>query len=470
MKVFNVEFQHRCALFVAIVVALCGPISAIVTNNFVDPVPVFSVKGSSISLLSKKLGNESANISVNFSPYTQIIKSCYKADGTESARLGDRVGHWGMGAMARDIIANPGASSSAWVPVLGDPTTFPLFWAQAKDKVASLNTVNFIQQTDLFYSVDFDYEKVGMRAEVAFEPAEGFVCSLQGGICDHKTSAPRYWNPVTSAAYLETSGAESADPTMAAFMWATRRETYFAELGLDVSGYQNVELDDFTAQVAFSYPLIFKDDPKAAVRLVPRATVGLIIPSDEIMKKKKVSPLKDNVVQGLVPVGNDGFTGLLMEGAVCLDFQDTINFTVAGGYTIFKERSITGYRLPNNKYQAILYPFKQDISKKRGGTWHLGASMFAEEFIQGMQCFVDYSWTVHRRDKITLDDATKLPLFKDGIEAESRRSEFRVGTAHLGLSYKIAKHIEAGFAMQGALHGSQVFKPYTFMGSLFIVF
>jgi hypothetical protein len=479
MKVFNIEIRHQSAILIAIAITWCGISSSVVTNNFVDSVPVYSVKGSSISLLPKKTGEESSMFSFSVSPYTQIIKSCYDANGVETSRIGDRTGYWGMGAMARDVIDNydPNTNPNSWVPIQGDPADFPRFWAQAKDKARYLSTLstsstktNFSQQQDLYYSVDFEYEKVGIRSEIACEPARGIVVSLQGGICDHKTSKPTFWKPNTTAPYPETADALAADPLTASFMWNDVRDIMLAELGMEASGYQNIEVDDFTAQLSAYYPIVFPGEVNPSVQLVPRVTAALIIPSDELFKKKKSTLGLDNVLKTLVPIGNDGFAGFMLETGVTLDFKDTINLTFAAGYTIFKERSIADYRLPNGKYQCVLYPFTQNVSKKRGATWHLNGSMYAEDFIPGMKCFMDYSWVVHRRDTITLDDATMLPVFVDGLDVAARLSEFRVGTAHLGLSYKIAKDVEAGLSCQVVLHGTQVYKPYTFMGSLFVAF
>ena len=470
MKVFNKDFLHHVSVFFFIATACCGFLSPVVVNNFIDPVPVFTARGSSISLLPKKIEEPASLFSLSVSPYTQIIKSCYNDSSVETNQLGDRVGPWGMGAMARNVIQNPGASSSAQVPVYGDATKFPIFWGQAKERLSVLNAIIFTKKTDLFYSVDFEYEKVGIRSEFACEPAEGFVVSLQGGICDHKASTPKYVRPADGTPYPETSEASSADPTTANFMWNEIREIMLGELGMDAKGYQNIELDDITLQVAAYAPITFENDPSSVVRLVPRLTLGVIIPADGLFKKAVSTTAKDNVLKMLVPLGNDGFTGFLMETAVGLDFKDTINLTVAGGYTIFKERSIAGYRVPNNEFQCILYPFTQNVSKKRGGTWHLSASMYAQDFIQGMQCFLDYSWIVHRRDTITLDTVANLPIFEKGLPVLERTSEFRVGTAHLGLVYKMAKNVEAGASVQVVLHGFQAFKPYTFMGTLSVIF
>lgn len=468
MKVFNKDFPHQVGLVLFIFSALCGNLSPVVVNNFVDPVPVFTVRGSTISLLPKKLEEQSSLFSFNISPYTQITKSCYNDQSAEVASLGARVGPWGMGAMGLGLIANysPNANSSTFTSVYGDVTKFPTFWSQTKDKYASLLSVNYPKRTYLYYDVDFEYEKVGIRSELACEPAEGFVVSLQGGICDHKAGNPMFYDPTTPGLpYVEGSGQN--DTTVAAFMTTLWRELYLSELNMDAKGYQSMELDDITFQLAAYYPVLGTEED---VRLVPRATVGVIIPGDSILKKKKLSTDKDNVLQELLPVGNEGFTGFFVEGAACLDFKNTVNMTVAAGYTIFKERAIADHRIPNNQYQCILYPFTQNVTKKRGDTWYLSASMYAQDFIEGMQAYIDYSWTVHRRDTITLDVAANLPIFKEGLPVLERLSEFRVGTANFGLVYKLAKNIEAGASVQVVLHGFQVFKPYTFMGSLSIVF
>ncbi len=177
-----------------------------------------------------------------------------------------------------------------------------------------------------------------------------------------------------------------------------------------------------------------------------------------------------NVLKDLVPVGNEGFAGFMAEGALTLDFQETINFTVGAGYTVFHERAIPNYRVPNNAYQCVFYPFTQNVTKKRGDTWHVTFSMYAEDFIPSMKCFLEYSWVVHRKDTVKLDNAENLIIFRDGLTVLSQLSEFRVGTGHFGCSYNITENIQASFGMQVVLHGEQVYKPYTFMGSVFMTF
>jgi hypothetical protein len=477
MKIFIKKFIERIKTIFLIVLATSSPVSALVVNNHVDPAPLFTVRGSSISLLGKKSSDEkTSSFSFSLSPYTQIIKSCYDATASEQVRLGDRIGPWGMGAIAYNLIANYTSDGDPddFVPVYGSAATFPVLWAKAKSSSPSYRSAiagtRFTKKTDLYYWVDFDYQKIGLRSEISCEPADGFVLSLQGGICDHKASNPIFLSPASGSAYPETSDAATASPVTAAFMWNAERDVMLSELGLDVKGFQEIGLEDITMQASIYNQIAFQDDADSGVTLIPRLNLGLTIPAESMWKTTATAGAKESVIKSLLPRGNDGFVGFLVEGSACLDFKDTINLTLSGGYTFFKSRSRTDLRVPNNEYQCVLYPFKPPVTHKRGGIWHFSATMFSDGFVPNMKCFVDYSWIVKTLDTITIDDATYLPVFKDGLDVFSRLSEFRVGIGHLGMVYQVNDNMEAGLGLQVVLHGTNVFKPYTFMGGLSLCF
>jgi len=473
MKIFIKNVIERMKTIFLIVLVTSCPLFSLVVNNHVDPAPIFTVRGSSISLLGKKSDDEKASsFSFSLSPYTQIIKSCYDATSTEQARLGDRTGPWGMGAMAKGLIANYTSNGDPddFVPVYGNADDFTVFWGKAKSYRTAIEAIRFTKKTDLYYWVDFDYERIGLRSEAAFEPADGFILSVQGGICDHKASNPIFLSPASGSAYPETTEAASASPVTAALMWAAERDVMLSELGLDVKGFQEIGLEDITMQASIYNQITFQDGVDSTVTLIPRLNMGLTIPAENLWKTTVTAGAKESVLKSLLPRGNDGFVGFLVEGSACLDFKDTVNLTLSGGYTLFKSRSRTDLRVPNNEYQCVLYPFKPPVTHKRGGIWHFSATMFSDGFVANMKCFVDYSWIVKTLDTITIDDATYLPVFKDGLDVLSRLSEFRVGTGHLGMIYQVNNNLEAGLGIQVVLHGTNVFKPYTFMGSLSLCF
>jgi hypothetical protein len=144
--------------------------------------------------------------------------------------------------------------------------------------------------------------------------------------------------------------------------------------------------------------------------------------------------------------------------------------TLSGGYTLFRSRSRTDLRVPNNEFQNVLYPFKPPVSHKRGGIWNVTASMFADGFIQNLKCYVDYSWIVKRQDTIAVTDADFAIVFEKGCQTLARNSEFRVGVGHLGLVYEMTNNLQAGASLQVVLHGTQVYSPYTFTGTLTLLF
>lgn len=473
MTIFSRGFYLSIKILIILMTLLSEPLCSVVVNNFVDPLPVYTVRGSQMSLLGRKQEDEKRPyFSFSISPYTQIIKACYGPSSAETQRLGDRIGTWGMGAMARDLIANYASDRDPedYIPVYGDPEDFPLFWNRAKTHRVALNAMQFTNQRELAYSVDFDYEKIGLRTEFCFEPAEGIVVSIQAGVLDQKASDPKFQNPATSAEYVESTEALSASPVTAAFMWNLERDRLLDELGMHAKGYQEIALDDFTAQVALYYPIEFGGKKDEFVTLIPRVTLGFTVPGEKIWETKPLATEKESVLKMLLPRGADGFTGFSMEGATSLDFKNTINLTFSGGYTFFKERARTDLRVPNNEFQSVLYPFKPPVNHKRGGVWNLTASMFSDGFVQGMKCYADYSWIVKRRDTITVTDSDYVGVFKAGCNTLARLSEFRVGVAHLGLIYEMTDNLQAGTSLQAVLHGTQVYSPYTFTGTLSIVF
>jgi hypothetical protein len=440
-------------------------------NNPFDPVSSPGTHGSAPQHLFKKQPSKKGRGTWQIAPYTQITKSGLGVDGNE-AKLGNRTGTWGMASLAYGLISNPTADAGDQVPVHGKKTDFPYLWASAQnaDVKTALPIMTWETRTDGYYSVNFDYSRVGIRSSASFEPVNGFVFSVHGGICDRKISNVKFYDPSesTDTVYDETS----SDVIVGSFMKQEARRLIFEELSIDATGFHDVQLEDTIAQVSVYYPFSFEeedDDERGSIHFLPSITLSAILPTERLgSESTSTTYTRDKILT--LPIGNEGFLGGTLEAGFTLDFRDTINFHAAAGYTIYEDRALINQRIPNNEYQSVIYPFKLDITKKRGDSWHLHAAAFSENFIQHGKAFLDYTWVVHRKDTITLKDATLLPTFRNGIIQLEKDSEWSAGSLHCGFSYEMAKGLEGGIAFQTVLHGTRVYKPYHFMASLGLSF
>jgi len=206
--------------------------------------------------------------------------------------------------------------------------------------------------------------------------------------------------------------------------------------------------------------LIDRDDEHAAT-LIPYLSVGVWLPSGEKKDIDKAFTL---------PTGNDDFYGLTAEGAINVDFPDTMQLGFGGGVALYESKFLNNYRVPSSNNQYGIYPWKANIKKRPGAVWYVRASMKAEEFIEDFSFYVDFIHTQHLKDSITMreTDAARNAYFRP--EALERDSKWRANVIHGGLNYHVSPGFEMGISFQAPISGSRVYKTTTILGTLSFIF
>ncbi len=493
---------------IALIIVMCVPndIDALIPSSFADPAPPFHIRGinPSLTFCRHDEKDDAPLAALNITPYRHFVTNALNKNGND-VPIGDRLGRWSMAGMlwkAKDVhgsspTENPRGFAKAWANL------FPTLYSTVAPVGAAAGQVSLIidndeNQTDVidwskqergFYSVKPQFERLGLRGEICLELIENIKLNIQGGVCEYNFT-PTFLNPITGVCYDEVTSVIS-DPIDGRLMLSAARTAIAREIGLNISSYRQLVAEDASAQLSICYPFKYKDKAGDVVlNLSPRITGGLIAP---VSKKENLD------IAFSLPVGNDDTLGGMIECALDLDFKETILANIACGYTLFDESNRKGYRVPSNIRESVLYPHKRDVHIERGGTWHLNASLQAQNFIEGLKAYIDYTWIVHRPDRFSFTDSTAFaarlaavqsvtingivftPLtvaeiaetndgFAYGLEKLRTDSSWQATLLHGGLSYQLANNLEAGVSMQATFSGRNVFENTTLMGSVSFLF
>ena len=241
-------------------------------------------------------------------------------------------------------------------------------------------------------------------------------------------------------------------------------EAIMEEMGLSIDPVREIAFEDTYVQLAGSYPITMKDyDGNDTVNFSPMLAIGIWLPSG----KKK-----DHSKAFSVPTGNDGHTGLCIEGALNLDFLDTAAFSVGGGGTVFNDQTYDVFRVPNHRLQNGFYPWTTKVKRKPGYSWFGHLSMRSVRFISGTTFTFDYSYSGHKQDELTCEDSdtARADLFKTGLKLLDERSEWSSHDIHAGFTYEASQNIELGGAFHTNIDGTMTFRTNTLMGVVRFLF
>lgn len=445
-------------------------------NNVQDTLTIHSVKGTD-KFFTKTKGK--GEISFNLSPFYQHTNTA-RNDGGTRVLLGERLGKWNM----LGLFYGPAAA----------PKDFESYTALngAKTDVSGLNTITTYSKditkeenydpdnADIklgsFDKVDLRFEKLGVRSQLTMCFDMGFGLSIKGGVVNYKQS-PTFSYPTTSTATpAAASGGEGgAAPAPTAttselrvklnecLMSAQKRDAIFKDLDIDVKDVQKSALEDMHMQVFWTHPFDLKDKSETAVTVAPYIAAGVWLPTGDEQNSKKAFSLA---------TGNDGFFGITTELALNFDFPGMIQMSIGGGSLFFNSRELTNYRVPSSLYQSGIYPWKTSISKEPGITWYANASLKAESFIPDMSLYLDYVFSYHDKDTITLKekDSTRRAAFATGLPRLIDESAWKNQQFNLGLKYNITKTLAFGGLIQAHISGVRVYRGTTFLGSMTLSF
>jgi len=479
------------------------------TNNFYDSAIIYDYKGSDkFYSFTKK-----SNFKVFVSPYYQGVSGCRGLDGkrgktftiteegTESVKFGegDRLGMWNMlgvlfGSSAAPtdkpfkieekeykktdepfvsynnlalgyIVLDANKNTKVDAAFTAQETQDSKVDKDSSPEKLDLNLTdekNFNPESKLGrLSVPIDFEKVGLRMSFCFDLGTGAGMKVKTGFCNYKQN-PKF---VDFSGDVPTTPDDRAKLVQRYLTSEAKIKSIAKELGLDVSAQSENGLEDTHFEFYLNYPVRLEDkDGDHAASLIPYLSFGVWAPTG--LKSDQNTAFS-------LPTGNDGYSGVTLDAALNVNFPGTIQIGFGGGGAFFASRSFRDFRVPSNKYQYGIYPWKTEVRKRPGATWYANFSFMAENFSETFSFYLDYIATWHRKDSIKLAKSRKDPttgaevFYPQKLEDESN---WRCQTFFSGLNYKIAPGHEIGVCFQSVVGGARVYRSTTIMTTMTLNF
>ncbi len=448
-------------------------------NNFNDTAVIHSVKGTD-KFFTKVKGK--GDICFHLSPFYQHTHTARNGDGTK-VLLGERLGKWNMLGLFYGMAAAP-----------QDIGSFSNL-NNAKTNVSGLTTITYNNKdiTDVsnydpnnpdiklgyFDTVDLRYEKLGVRSQLSMNFGFGLGLSIKGGVVNYKQSPTFNYQPTATATATPAAGGEggaspattsaiTSDPTLRGklndyLMSQQVRDLIFSEIDLDIKEVQKSALEDMHMQLFWTHPFDLKEKNETTVTIAPYIAAGVWLPTGDEQNSKKAFSLA---------TGNDGYFGISTEIALNFDFPGMIQVGIGGGSLFFNSRELTNYRVPSSLYQSGIYPWKTSISKEPGITWYANASIKAENFISDLSLYLDYVFSYHDKDTISLKEknSDRRAAFAAGLPRLIDESSWKNQQFNIGLKYNVTSVLAFGGMIQGHVSGVRVSKGTTFLGSMTLSF
>ncbi len=308
-------------------------------------------------------------------------------------------------------------------------------------------------------------DKRGMRAQLSVEFLEGICFKVKGGVAELKVSPTTRMNLVKLA--TTTNSAPNAAPVAVASDFG-KLETVLNDLDLTLQDYTVSSFEDTYASVCAGQTFLFKDyDGDSMMSAYPFVAAGVWMPTSKNYEKAEGSRFAF-----YVPVGNEGHTGISFNAGVSLNILGAFCCTLGGGGTWFNEISIKDYRMANHALQTGLYPFKIDISRRKGRTYFGHLSGKSVNFDDGASVYFDYVYAVHEHDKYLLKDSStaRNNAFEGGKATTERRSAWVQQEFNAGLTYNVAQDVTFGMGCSLNAGGVSAPRMKTIYGNLAFIF
>ena len=401
------------------------------------------------------VAEEEWKFDLNISPFYQHASGARDPYG-KKVPLGDRLGKWGMLPLLwGDLDAAPKEFNATNYAIL---YTLSLQGSDVGGGL-SVDEEGFSGEldTDGFYSVPIDYEKKGLRFEMNTSMKSGFGLRIKSGVVDYKQT-PTF----IDASTIDNVGDDAyvynflQNTLMTDTMRSTLLET---ELGFNLDNCGSVAFEDTLVQ--FHWTNKFEcENGDGQVEIIPYFAAGFWLPTGKRKDPDKLFAL---------PTGHDGFWGVALEAAVSFNFPKTVLFNFGGSLTLFETKSQC-LRVPNSKYQSVLYPFKAEMRRTMGPAWNINFSMHAYDVMDNLSVHFDYLFNKHERDSITLkncSDARRDAFLPEKLECDSM---WKSHTMQLGFLYEVSPCLSLGITGQTHISGIKVYKTHTVMGNMKFVF
>lgn len=301
-------------------------------------------------------------------------------------------------------------------------------------------------------------EKKGVRIHVSSCIYEGVMINFHSGASDVKVSS------------TELSPISGTDQTTALAVAVDKGllEAALKDLGTTLEDYHFTGLEDSFLSISAGQQLELRDgDHDLIATIFPFVQGGVWIPTS-----KNYSEAKGDQFLLYVPLGNEGHLGFSGNAGIAIDLKDSCCLAAGAGVTMFNEKNISGFRIPNHPEQVGFYPFKIDVSRKLGHTYYGFASLKAVEFESGASFYTDLVYISHNKDSITLKDPSsdRNAVFKRGKDRYEEMTAWSTLDWNTGLSVCLTQEcfFGAGFTMN--LRGTAMPKMKTLFANFTLAF
>jgi len=473
-------------------------------NNVFDTQPIFTVMGTDKYYKEKDKGE----IRFYITPMYQQTSTVRNADGIK-VKAGDRLGAWNMFGFffGRDAASKTFNGDAANYPHLYPQTqpsghvppdpratvadiTGQAVSADSRYRIGANATLeqNFKPEKLPFayVNVPLNYEKVGLRSQMNFDFGFGLGIAVKGGVVDVKQKFTNFIEEEqfhTDHGYvLRATTNPDAQALYTDLYSPVQRDAIAKDVDLYFTTYRKTAAEDLHLQIYWHFPIdLYDNDGDVAATVVPYLGFGAWMPSGA--KSDPNQPFS-------VPTGNDGFYGFTFDASIGFDFpvlpktNQTLQLCIGGGFLLFNSKDQTNVRmyaagstgLPNTStntdYQIGIIPWKTNINRRPGLTWYFNTSLKSEEFLGGLSIYLDYIYTQHLKDSITLQEpnATRKAAFNNGLERYKRDTSWKNQQVGAGMDYKIADNLKLGGAVQAHISGVRVYRATTLLGGITFTF
>lgn len=493
------------------VMTLVSNCHALPLYNIQDTQPFHTVKGSDKYYSTL----DSSHIQFHLSPYHQHAKSGRNFCG-QKVSIGDIYGKWNMlgvffgpggnpnGALVTNFPANLLASKNA-INILSLPdATVPTppglanvtgIYRMVGTDYTVEDQFNADRDTFAYYdSVHVRYERIGVRGQMSFDFKFGLGLGMRTGVADYKQKAEfnlaNDFRKLAGLSFTETVDGKvtqkeplpaaksdgsvgtpgvdvldkSAQYILRNLMDEKSRNLITKDLGLDLGEVRESKWEDTHLYMYWQHPFELGDkEGDFSCSIIPYISAGIWLPTGEERNPDK---------QFSIATGNDGFTMVTLDGSLSFDFPKMLQTSFGGGVMFANKRELSNQRVPTSIYQTGIIPWKTNIHKHPGLTWYLNASMKAEDIISTLSVYVDWLYTRHLKDSITLRETNenRRKAFSIGIPILERDSEWKNQQASVGFNYRVTPLLSFGFGLQAYISGVRVYRTTTTMGSVTLTF
>lgn len=497
MAMYFTLIRPHVRVLCALIVLCVRSLSSTTMNNVFDTQPIHTPHCSDVFFNEKGKGE----IRFHISPFYQQTSTARNGEGAKVAG-GNRLGQWNMYGIFFGPAANPTGNANLVAAYPNPKALGPAKTAiaaatnqliaaaqshyhanadltdEAVFRAGIFQQNNFITTNKYaYFDVPVSYEKIGCRSQLNFDFGFGLGVAVKAGVVDvkYKTRGfvlePQF---AFDAGFPGASGSASSDQAdgvaiYKALFEPTQMDKVLSDVSLSAKPFHKATAEDVHISCYWNIPLEFSDSKgEPSVTVIPRLAVGAWLPTgDEIDQTKLFS----------VPTGNNGFYAGTIEASLGFDFPvfpkgKTLQFNVGGGALICPEKDKNDQRIHSSILQQGIIPWRTNVTWKPGVTWHANASMMASGFVDDMSVFLDFIYTQHLQDTITLKttNAAQKAAFAAGVAQDERDSSWKNQQINGGFTYKVAESLSFGGALQAHISGVRVMRSVTLLGGMTFAF